>query len=844
MKRVLRVLLVFMVLLAALPAIVATAATKYEAFTYTSPTGQIMLYSGTRYGAQTFVPSTGHLLDHLVLCFARDTGSPALTSGSVQIYATDGASKPTGAALETISVPDWTVIAAGGDIHTFTASGTLWLAAGVKYAIVVKASGGDASHRLWFLYSSTASYGGGESWYSYDSGSTWTTTGAGVDFFFEDWGTGSYALPAVYSGASSNQDTFTTLSGSVTAVGTSNTTSWGMQWGTSTGNYTANVTVTGSTGSTFSWSSNTTALTPGTTYYWRAFAADSAGTSYATERSFDFRAGPTVTTDDALYAGQGGTGAYYGLWGNVLSSGYGGNVTARGVHLGTTSGVWSLDSADLYLDGSAAPGSFVRMASGLSSNTTYYYQAWATYYVGPTQFYGAGSIKSFTTPGTSADPNARVLTVGAEVSYPGGEWGDAQVARMYGSIAANTNMTERGFHFGSSNTSLISTVRQIAGISVGSFNMDSGGYAVPNPFFFQAYAKDAAGATYNGTIMSIDWSVGSPRIEALTAEVFGDQALLVGNIVATGGYSLVYRGFSWGTTADADDYGMSEFAGPGGVQADPFGLGQFSMHEAQQLLPNTTYYWKAGAKSATGDWVWSSSANFTTSGHIPGVTALSPELTTDAVWNIKTTSFSVSGTIQAVGGDNLTLRGFQWSFIDGEWSPYQVWTESGNFSTGNFSASLSGFGNLYPIVYVRSVGYNRFGVGYGDPRIWVRLFNANTDTPGTSDSHKPANAGAYLRGILQRLGMDNEFGHWASMGILMLIVCIIMVIMILVEKDRIVKRITAFMALVVCVVIAGAYLFGGMLNPWLVFALVVLVAGIITVFAGNVLNTGKAAGGG
>ncbi|MFA5993487.1 MAG: hypothetical protein WC823_00845, partial [Parcubacteria group bacterium] len=68
--------------------------------------------------------------------------------------------------------------------------------------------------------------------------------------------------------------------GNVTATGNENPTRF-MEWGTTTNTYTSSCSA--GTGSTGAYSCNLTSLTPDTTYYVRAKATNSAGTSYGTE---------------------------------------------------------------------------------------------------------------------------------------------------------------------------------------------------------------------------------------------------------------------------------------------------------------------------------------------------------------------------------------------------------------------------------------------------------------------------------------------------------------------------------------------------------------------------------
>ena len=184
------------------------------------------------------------------------------------------------------------------------------------------------------------------------------------------------ALPTVTTTtAGSITGTGASSGGNVTSDGGASVTARGVVWGTS-----ANPTVSLSTKTTDgtgtgSFTSAITGLSQATTYYYRAYATNSAGTAYGTELQFTTLALPTVTTTTA--GSITATGASSG--GNVTSDG-GSAVTARGVVWGTASGP-TIDQSWRTGSGTGS-GTFTTNISGLSGNTTYYYRAFATNSVG------------------------------------------------------------------------------------------------------------------------------------------------------------------------------------------------------------------------------------------------------------------------------------------------------------------------------------------------------------------------------------------------------------------------------------------------------------------------------
>ncbi|MCQ2318932.1 MAG: hypothetical protein MJZ90_08460 [Bacteroidales bacterium] len=181
--------------------------------------------------------------------------------------------------------------------------------------------------------------------------------------------------------------TTATCGGEVTSDGGAAVTARGVCWSTSQNPTVSDSHTTDGSG-TGSFTSNITGLTENTTYYVRAYATNSEGTSYGEQRSFTTSqniTSPTVTTNNVTDITQ--TTATCG--GEVTSDG-GAAVTARGVCWSTSQNPTVSDSHTT--DGSGT-GSFTSNITGLTENTTYYVRAYATNSEGTSY----GEQKSFTT---------------------------------------------------------------------------------------------------------------------------------------------------------------------------------------------------------------------------------------------------------------------------------------------------------------------------------------------------------------------------------------------------------------------------------------------------------------
>lgn len=203
--------------------------------------------------------------------------------------------------------------------------------------------------------------------------------------------------PTVNTGTTSAiTQTTLQISGDVASDGGSPVTARGFCWSTTPVPTTTNSTTTNGTG-TGSFSATITGLLAGTTYYLRAYATNSVGTSYGQTATITTLAAPGLpTVSTTAVSAITTTGA---TTGGTINADGGATVTARGV-------CWSTSSAPVvsgtHSSDGTGTGTFSSTLSGLSPNTTYYVRAYATNTVGTTY----GNERSFTT----AAPVANTVT--------------------------------------------------------------------------------------------------------------------------------------------------------------------------------------------------------------------------------------------------------------------------------------------------------------------------------------------------------------------------------------------------------------------------------------------------
>ena len=270
-----------------------------------------------------------------------------------------------------------------------------------------------------------------------------------------------------------------TCGGNVTSDGGVNTSVRGICWSTSSNPTIAdNHSVDGS--GTGPFVSNITGLAENTSYYVRAYATNSVGTSYGDQATFVTLANgslPVISTNSITNI----TSATATSGGNVSSNG-GATVTARGV-------CWSTSSdptiSNNHTNDGTGLGPFTSNITGLMENTTYYLKAYATNSVGTSY----GNQITFTTlanielPAVNTD-NATNIT--------------QTTATSGGNVTSNggATVTARGVCWGTSTNPTLSNYYTIDGSGLGSFVSSLTGLTPSTLYYYRSYATNSAGTYY------------------------------------------------------------------------------------------------------------------------------------------------------------------------------------------------------------------------------------------------------------------------------------------------------------------------------------------------------------
>lgn len=271
------------------------------------------------------------------------------------------------------------------------------------------------------------------------------------------------------------------------------------------------------TGGTGTFTSNITGLLYNKIYYARAYATNSNGTYYSSEKTFSTLATTaTLTTADTSAVTQ--TTAVCG--GNISSNG-GAGITERGVCWNTSQ---SPTISNYHTSNGSGSGSYTSNLTGLTPNTTYYYRAYATNNAGTSY----GDQKSLTT--SYILPTVTIDTVENINQNSAGIW-------SFVTSAGTSTLTERGVCWSIyPNPTIYNWKYYSSYVGIGGFATTIT-MLIPNTtYYIRSYVISNYGTTYSNETKVFTTS--SAYFESFE-----------------NGYPTTWSGIGWGVTNTTDYHG-------------------------------------------------------------------------------------------------------------------------------------------------------------------------------------------------------------------------------------------------------------------------------------------------
>jgi len=225
-------------------------------------------------------------------------------------------------------------------------------------------------------------------------------------------------------------------------------------------------------------------LTKNTTYYFRAFAINSADTSFSEVLSATTTnltgSIPTLTTTNIA---------------NVISNGCntgGESINSNGLNIDAKGVCWSLSpnptTSNNKTNNGTGTNNFSSSITGCSPNTLYYVRSYATNALGT----GYGNQLTFTTSGNPPTVTTNsVSSIGIYSAVCGGN-----ISLPQGS----TSITDRGVCWSTSSNPTIANTKTNNGAGAGTFTSQLGGLSPSTTYFVRAYATSGSNTFYGNQV--------------------------------------------------------------------------------------------------------------------------------------------------------------------------------------------------------------------------------------------------------------------------------------------------------------------------------------------------------
>jgi len=411
-------------------------------------------------------------------------------------------------------------------------------------------------------------------------------------------------------------------------------------------------------------------------YYVRAYATNSAGTSYG---SMQIPTVPTVTTSGSPVSSA--TDNTIATCGGTVTDEGGASVTVRGICWSTGGGPVITDP---HTSNGTRSGVFTSTLTGLQNGTLYYVRAYATNVMGTVY----GNQVSFT---TRSIPTLSTTTPVISTARPG-------IGSSGGNITSDGGVavTARGVCWSvtKAQPDITDSISK-DGVGTGVFTSTLRNLDMTKKYYVCAYATNAAGTAYGTVIIPTTPTVTTTTGPTVSAT---DNSMATGGGTASneGGVAVIARGICWSNVTSTPVITDSHTS-----DGDRSGTYTSTM---TGLLNNTTYYIRAYATNAMGT-VYGAYVAFATK-NIPTLTTTLP-----SVSSAEPGVGSSGGNISTDGGAVVTARGVCWSATDLIPDINDSHSVDG-VGVGAFTSTLTGL-DVSKNYYIRAYATNSGGTAYG-----------------------------------------------------------------------------------------------------------------------------------
>ena len=428
-------------------------------------------------------------------------------------------------------------------------------------------------------------------------------------------------------------------------------------------------------------------LQQNTKYYFRAYAANSAGYGLGEILSFTTSNATTATVS---------TSAATNIGANSATAG--GSISSNGNSPLLEIGIRYSDSYNtsyyLLLYGAKATatlkqsGDYTVNLTGLAANRTYYYIAFATNQVGQ----ASGNIRSFTTISAT---NATVTTSAiANISIRG--------ALVGGNVTSdgNSTVTSRGVVISTSPNPTYNNTRINIGSGTGSFSETIISLNPNTKYYLRAFAYNSTGYAYGSEVSFTTLATTPAQVSTSQPKsVTHNAATLGGNVTNEGNSSVTERGVVYSMLQNPS-------IGGSGVVKLSIGTGAGVFEgSVSSLTSNTIYYARAYGTNRYGT-VYGTQVSFTTDVTPPSFSSIS----TYGGYSYGYVRLTCS--VSAESGTTITERGFVYSKTNTNPTTSDTKVTSGSGSGGYETTLTAPARGVY---YVKPYAITAKGTYYGNP---------------------------------------------------------------------------------------------------------------------------------